>query len=142
VARALSVAAVIMFLVASGALYFGEAGQPGGDAPGSGETGAVSEASEGAGTTGTEAAGDGRLIDQGAAASGGTDPLEDLTNLQEGSEGAASQAAAEAAGRGGAIDRLTDDYGAAAVAALGTLAFLLVIAWLVLARTSRRVRGT
>lgn len=140
VVRALSIAAVIVFLVASGALYFGNAESSGGGSVMSSETGTLDDASQEAGTTGTEATGDGRLIDRGAAASGGNDPLDDLTTLQEAPEGVASQAAADVAGSGGTIDRLTADYGVAVVTSLGALAIVLVVAWIMLSRMRRRVR--
>lgn len=151
--RSLSVAAIILFIVASGALLLGNANGDGATPAGSAiesETGAPDGASQGAGESntsgaqpapGTESSGSGTLIDRGASASRGEDPLEDLTTLQETPVDQASGDVAQA-GDVGAISesfprRLTSEYGVEVVIGLGVLALVLVSLWIVLVRMSR-----
>ncbi len=148
VVRSLSVAAVILFMVAAGALLLGGTSDDvdRSMAPRSGvqsETGATDDASQGAGEAGTS---DERLIDRGAAASSGDDSLEDLTNLQEVQEGAADQAAAGVAQITGNTtppanlqSRLTSEYGPALVTGLGIVSLVLVAFWIALVRMKRHV---
>lgn len=154
VVRSLSVAAIILFIVASGALLLGNARDDGSIPSGSSiasETGATDGASQGAGesnTSGARAApepdesGSGTLIDRGAAASRGDDPLEDLTTLLETPadqlSGDVAQAGDIAASIDGGPGRLTSEYGASVVLGLGVLALVLVALWTVLVRMSRR----
>lgn len=160
--RALSAAAVILFIVASGALFLGNSGDDVDDAapPRSSvgnETGAANGASqEGETSTSgqqpapvTEAPGDGGLIDRGAAASSGDDPLEDLTTLQEAQESAADQATRDVARVGDDTtstaslqSRLTSEYGSAFVVGLGVVTLGLVSLWFALVRMTRPDRSS
>lgn len=148
VVRSLGVAAVILFMVAAGAVFLGTMGDdvdqstaPRSEAQS--ETGATDDASQGvgqAGNAGETETSDERLIDRGAAASSGEDPLEDLTTLQEAQQSAADQASADVArvDTGSNVqNRLTSEYGVALVIGLGVLALALVCFWIVLARMSR-----
>lgn len=144
--RSLSVAAVILFMVTFGALLIGRTSDDvdRSAVPRSGvqsETASGDGASQGTGEAGTS---DERLIDRGAAASSGNDPLEDLTNLEEGRRSAADQASSDVAGvddattlDSGFPGRLTSEYGPAFVIALGILALILVCFWIVLMRMKR-----
>lgn len=143
VVRSLSVAAVIVFMVAAGALFLGSTSDAGDRSPAprssvQRETGASDDASQGAGTS------DERLIDRGEAASSGDDPLEDLTSLQEAQHNAADEAAEDVTHAGGGTDSgsgfqngLTSKYGSAIVIGLGVLALVLVSLWLVLVHITR-----
>lgn len=157
VVRSLSVAAIILFIVASGALLLGnardDASLPSGSSIAS-ETGATGGASQDAGEAntsgaqpapGTESSDSGTLIDRGAAASRVEDPLEDLTTLQEtpvdGATGDVAQAGDIIASTEGAPRRLASEYGAQVVIGLGTLALVLVSLWIMLVRVSRHTDG-
>ncbi len=165
VVRSLSVAAVILFLVATSALFLENTGNIDESTPSQSaiqrETGEVDDTSQGAGDdaeadttgeqppTGNPAPEDSRPIDRGAAASSGDEPLEDLTNLQEAQETAEDGAVGEVAqaGEPGTSERslprrLSDEYGTAFVTGLGGLALVLVSLWIILLRMSRRVRRT
>lgn len=150
--RSLSVAAVIVFMVAAGAFVLGGTSDDvdQATAPRSGvqsETGAADDTSQGVGQAGDARTNDERLIDRGAAASSGDDPLEDLTNLREAPQSAADQASddvaqgdAGTASGSGFQSRFTSQYGLALVIGLGILTLLLVSLWLVLVRMSRHGR--
>jgi hypothetical protein len=160
VVRSLSVAAMILFIVASGALFLANTSDDDGDSTASGssvmsETGAAGGASQGADEAGTTTdqsapanpAGDGRLTDRGAAASSGEDPLEDLTNLQEAQEDAPDQASRdvvqvsdERTSGTSLQNRLGSEYGSAFVIGLGILTLVLVALWIVLVRMRQRIR--
>jgi len=153
VVRSLSIAAIIVFIVAAGALLLGNASNndsmPAESSIRS-ETSAMDGASQGAGesntsgaqpASGTESPGSGTLIDRGAAASSGSDPLEDLTTLQETpadrATGDAAQAGDIAASPEGGPGRFTSEYGAQMIIGLGILALVLVSLWAVLVRIGR-----
>lgn len=154
VVRSLSVAAMILFMVASGTLLLANTSDSGDDSAASessvmSETGTASGASQGAGEAGTTAEqpapanpaqGDGRLIDRGAAASSGEDPLEDLTNLQEAPQDVA-QVSDETASGVSLPSRLASEYGLAFVIGLGALTLALVSLWIILVRMRRRIGG-
>lgn len=153
VVRSLSVAAIILFIVASGALLLGNTRDDGSTPAGSSivsETSVTDGASQGAGesnTSGarpapdTDSSGSGTLIDRGAAASRGDDPLEDLTALQETPADQPSSDVARAgditASTDGGPSRWTSEYGAGVVLGLGVLALVLVALWILLVRMSR-----
>lgn len=148
VVRSLSVAAVIVFMVAAGAfLLEGSTADVDQPTASRSETSGASEASQGSGDAGapvesgeqsnriSSAQGDERLIDRGEAASSGDDPLEDLTNLEQAPAPAADQDAEP-----GLANRLTADFGQAVVIGLGVLALVLVSLWVLLVRLGRRNR--
>lgn len=151
IVRSLSVAAVLVFMVAAGAFFLGgstdDVDQPTSSRSAiQGETGGNAEASQGSGNTGaaesgaqpdrvSEAPGDGRLIDRGDAATSGDDPLADLTSLEQ-SETSAEDQASETSLQ----SRLTADFGQAFLVGVGILALVLVSLWLVLARIEASTR--